>query len=188
MTFDKPRHRDGYKAEDLRQVEATCLSFAVTLGASLNDLCIVGGLVPSLLIDRGQGPTADPDDIHPGTNDLDVGMTVALLDDKGYAVISDRLRQEGFGPATNRKGNATLQTWKRSGQRVTIDFLLPPVADGPEASEVQILEPDFGALIIPGHRTRAVRARARQTRWPDTRRRAGHANDPRVRARSIRRA
>jgi len=149
VRFEKPRHRDGYTAEDLRQVEATCLSFAVTLGASLSDLCIVGGLVPSLLIDRSEG-TSDPHDIHPGTNDLDVGMAVALLDDKGYAVISDRLRREGFEPTTNHRGNPTLQTWQGSGHRVTIDFLLPPLSNGPDAAKVQILESDFGALIIPG--------------------------------------
>ena len=34
-------------------VEATCLTVAVTLGALMDRLCIVGGLVPSLLIEAG---------------------------------------------------------------------------------------------------------------------------------------
>lgn len=150
MTYEKPRHRDGYKPEDLQQVEAACLSFAVTLGAAMDDLCIVGGLVPSLLIDRRQGPEPGRDAGHPGTNDLDIGMAVALLADQGYALISSRLRQEGFGPGTNDNGNPTPQTWKLADKRVTIDFLLPPIPDGPGPSKVQALEGDFGALIIPG--------------------------------------
>jgi hypothetical protein len=49
----KPRTRDGYVPEDLAQVRATCLTVAITLGTPrLDDVCIVGGLVPSLLIDQ----------------------------------------------------------------------------------------------------------------------------------------
>jgi len=58
---DKPRHRSGYTREETLRVESACLTVAVTLGAYLDDLCIVGGLVPSLLIDHELGPDPDAD-------------------------------------------------------------------------------------------------------------------------------
>lgn len=44
---DKPRHRSGYNREETEQVEAACLTVAVTLGAFMDRLCIVGGLAPN---------------------------------------------------------------------------------------------------------------------------------------------
>lgn len=54
---DKPRHRSGYSAEDTARVRSACLTVAVTLGAYLEDLVVVGGMVPALLIDtQREGP------------------------------------------------------------------------------------------------------------------------------------
>ncbi len=148
---DKPRHRSGYGAEDAEQVRAVCLTVAVTLGAYLNDVCIVGGFVPALLIDTTR--TSDSDDgheLHPGTNDLDIGLALALLDDKRYAEISARLRAEGFKPDANDDGNPTVQRWKHGDLEVTVDFLMPPTPDQDPALRVQNLQPDFGALVTPG--------------------------------------
>lgn len=150
MSPGKPRHRDGYTSEELLQIRSTCLTVAVTLGAHLDQLCIVGGLVPNLLIDEQFGADPEADAEHPGTNDLDVAMKLALLDDQGYAEISTRLRQEGFGPDVNDRGNPTPQRWTLDGKNVFVDFLLPPLHDGPKPGRLQRLEPDFGALIIPG--------------------------------------
>jgi nucleotidyltransferase AbiEii toxin of type IV toxin-antitoxin system len=137
--------------EDLAQVRAACLTVAVALGAPrLDDICIVGGLVPSLLIDQVLGPEPGTGAGHPGTTDLDIGLKIALLDDKAYAEVSQRLRQEGFGPDRNRKGNPTPQRWKMPDFNVTIDFLIAPLENGPDVARVQPLEGDFGALIIPG--------------------------------------
>lgn len=150
MNAGKPRGRDGYTPEDLLHVRSACLTIAATLGAQLDRLCIVGGLVPNLLIDEQFGPDSDADAPHPGTNDLDVAMQIALLDNQGYAEISTRLRQEDFGPARNQTGNEVLQTWTLAGTNVMVDFLLPPLEGGPAPGRVQPLESDFGALIIPG--------------------------------------
>jgi hypothetical protein len=79
-----------------------------------------------------------------------VGIAIALLDDRQYAEISDRLRQEGFEPDSNEKGNATLQRWKWRDAKVTVDFLLPPVEDATIGGRVLALEEDFGVLIAPG--------------------------------------
>lgn len=146
----KPRHRSGYRRDETAQVESACLTLAVTLGSLMDSLCIVGGLVPSLLIDREIGPDPNTGDSHCGTNDLDVGLAVALLDNQQYSEISERLRQEDFEPDHNENGNPTPQRWKLGALNVTVDFLLQPIADGPKGGRVQNLEGDFGALIAPG--------------------------------------
>jgi hypothetical protein len=144
---DKPRHRSGYTTEETEQVRAVCFTVAVTLGAYLDDVCIVGGLVPPLLIDSSR---TDDDDLHPGTNDLDIGLALALLDDERYAEISRRLRSEGFEPDTTDNGNPTVQRWRLGGLKVTIDFLMPPAPEQDPAMRVLKLQPDFGAVITPG--------------------------------------
>jgi hypothetical protein len=147
---NKPRHRSGYSREETEQVEAACLTVAVTLGALMDRLCIVGGLVPSLLIDRELGPDPETGAGHPGTNDLDVGLAIALLDDDQYTEIGERLRREGFGPDRNEQGNPTPQRWKLGDLDVTIDFLLPPIPGAERGGSIQPLEGDFAALIAPG--------------------------------------
>jgi hypothetical protein len=147
---DKPRHLSGYSREETEQVEAACLTVAVTLGALMDRLCIVGGLVPSLLIDRELGPDSETGTGHPGTNDLDIGLAIALLDHKQYTKIGERLRREGFGPDHNEHGNPTPQRWKLDDLDVTIDFLLPPIPGAERGGSIQPLEGDFAALIAPG--------------------------------------
>lgn len=147
---DKPRHRSGYTAAETLQVESACLTVAVTLGAYLGDVCIVGGLVPSLLIDRELGPGEEDKERHPGTNDLDIGLAIGLLDEKRYAELSKRLRQEGFHPDENDEGNEVRQRWRLEDLKVTIDFLIPPAPGLAEDQRIQDLEPDFAALVTRG--------------------------------------
>jgi nucleotidyltransferase AbiEii toxin of type IV toxin-antitoxin system len=146
----KHRHRSGYSREETEQVEAALLTVAVTLGALMDQICIVGGLVPALLIDHEVGPDPDDEAGHPGTNDLDVGLAIGLLDDEQYAEVGERLRQEGFGPDTNNKGNPTPQRWKLGTLKVTIDFLLPPIPGAEVGGRMQPLEGDLSAMITPG--------------------------------------
>ncbi len=146
---EKPRHRSGYTLEETEQVRMVCLTVAVTLGAYLDDVCIVGGLVPPLLIDTVR-TGGDEEDFHPGTNDLDIALALAVLDEKRYAEISRRLRREDFEPDKNEKGHPTVQRWRYGSLKVTIDFLMPPTADHTPALRVHNLEPDFGALVAPG--------------------------------------
>lgn len=84
---EKPRHHSGYSAEDTELVRAACLTMAVTLGSYLDDLVIVGGLVPSLLIDARLEAADLESDRHVGTMDLDIGLKLALLDSGRYAEI-----------------------------------------------------------------------------------------------------
>lgn len=145
MTAPKPRTLDGYGSGATEQVSMACLTIAVTLGSMMEDTRIVGGLAPSLLV--GEAGDAEP---HVGTNDLDVGLAITLLDDDRYAEISVRLGQEGFAPDTNANGNPAVQRWiHRSGQ-VTVDFLIPPLPGGPDPGRVQHLDDRLGAIVVPG--------------------------------------
>lgn len=142
----KPRDRSGYRAEDFEQVRSALLTVAVTLGSYMEDLTIVGGIVPALLIDL-QGH--EDDALHPGTNDLDIALALGLLDNERYAEVSDRLRAEGFEPDRNADGNHTLQRWRLGTLKVTIDFLIEPTGEE-TAQRIKKLQSDFGAVVTPG--------------------------------------
>src|SRR5438046_291711 len=100
---EKPTTAAGYRSEDVARVRATCLYIATKLGDLMEELVVVGGLVPSLLFD--QGHIAEGADPHVGTMDLDVGLAVALLDEGRYRTITDRLRKAGFSQDVNEEGN-----------------------------------------------------------------------------------
>jgi hypothetical protein len=69
MMPEKPKHASGYKSEQVELVRAMCLYVATKLGDMMDDLLIVGGLVPSLIIDQEHlGEDVDP---HVGTMDLE---------------------------------------------------------------------------------------------------------------------
>ena len=146
---EKPSTADGYRSEQVDLVRATCLYVATKLGDLMDDLVVVGGLVPSLLIDQqGLAHGTDP---HVGTMDLDVGLAVALLDQGRYRTITERLRRAGFSQDVNAEGNPTRQRWKIEGiGRVTVDFLIPPTQPGDVAGTLRNIEADFAAVIAPG--------------------------------------
>jgi hypothetical protein len=103
---EKPTTAGGYHSEQSDLVRATCLYVATKLGDLMDDLVVVGGLVPSLLVHQeGLAEGADP---HVGTMDLDVGLSVALLDQGRYRTITERLRRAGFSQDVNEEGNPTL--------------------------------------------------------------------------------
>ncbi|HEX6154062.1 MAG TPA: nucleotidyl transferase AbiEii/AbiGii toxin family protein [Solirubrobacterales bacterium] len=131
-------------------MESICLTVIGTLGAYLDDLCVVGGLVPTLLIDRRLEPSETEEDRHPGTNDFDVGLSIALLDDKRYAEVSARLRAEGFGPDKNQAGNEVRQRWRLGETKVTVDFLMSPPPGHEDGARLHDLEPDMAALVTKG--------------------------------------
>jgi hypothetical protein len=58
----------------------------------MNELVVVGGLVPSLIIDQDEVER----DNHVGTMDLDVGLQLTLLDNGRYKTLSERLRRAEF--------------------------------------------------------------------------------------------
>jgi len=77
---EKPATALRYTAEQNQLVRATCLYLATILGDCIDDVVIVGGLVPSLLIDQDALPAGV--DRHAGSMDLDIGLTLAIFEGK----------------------------------------------------------------------------------------------------------
>lgn len=146
---NKPTTAAGYEPSQVARVKATCLYLATKLGDLMPELVVVGGLVPSLLIDQGNLP--DHATAHVGTMDLDLGLAFALVGDERYQHVAERLRNAGFVPDRNEEGNPSRQRWRVSEPPVTVDFLIEP----DESSEVQAgklfdLTKDWAAIIAPG--------------------------------------
>lgn len=148
---EKPKRASEFRTEQLDLVRAACLYAATKLGDLMDDLVIVGGLVPSLLIDQERLPSdVTP---HVGTMDLDVGLQLALLDDGRYRLLTGRLRDAGFAMDKNDAGNPTRQRWAiKSGETVTVDFLIPASSETDKGGKLRDIEPDFAAIIAPGLR------------------------------------
>jgi hypothetical protein len=148
---DKPKRASDYRSEQVELVRATCLYIATKLGDMMDDLVIVGGLVPSLIVDSSTLP--EEADAHVGTMDLDVGLQLALLDAGRYRKLTERLRDAGFTMDTNDAGNPTRQRWAITGSgTVTVDFLIQPSLAGDKGGTLRNIEPDFAAIIAPGLR------------------------------------
>lgn len=147
---EKPQTRQGYPPEQAELARATCLYVATILGDFVEDIIVVGGLVPSLLI--RPGGAEDAFETHVGTMDLDLGLHLAVLDEERYQRIAERLRGAGFSQALNEKGRPSRQTWKVEGLggRMTLDFLIQPTLPQDQPGKLRNLEPDFAAIIIPG--------------------------------------
>jgi hypothetical protein len=75
---DKPKRASESRSEQVTLVRSTCLYVATKLGDLMEDVVVIGGLVPSLLIDQRDLP--DGVSTHVGTMDLDVGLKLALLE------------------------------------------------------------------------------------------------------------
>ena len=76
MAF-KPATGEGYGSEDLALVRRVCLYLATKLGDLLEDIAVVGGLAPSLLVDQDALlPSMEP---HAGTRDLDLALALPIL-------------------------------------------------------------------------------------------------------------
>jgi hypothetical protein len=148
---DKPSNAAAYTSEHVARVRATCLYVATKLGDLMDDLVVVGGLVPSLLVDQRDLPEGA--DAHVGTMDLDVGLTIELLNQGRYRTLTERLRRAGFSQDENAEGNPTRQRWKiDQAGKVTVDFLIQPTLPGDRGGELRDIEPDFAAVIAPGLR------------------------------------
>jgi len=143
---EKPKTAKEYSIDQAKLVRATCLYVATILGDYMEDIVIVGGLVPSLLIDQDSLPEGT--DQHVGTIDLDVGLTLAILEDKRYEAVVERLRRAGFSQDISDQGNPTRQRWKITEPgKVTMDFLIPPASEEEEGGKIRDIEEDFAAVI-----------------------------------------
>lgn len=146
---EKAKYASDYGSEQIALVRATCLYVATKLGDLMEEIVVVGGLVPSLIIDQGKLPEGVA--AHVGTADLDVALTLALLDEGRYRTVAERLRDAGFEPDQNENGRPTRQRWRMKGlEGVKVDFLIPPSREDDKPGTLRDLEADFAAIIAPG--------------------------------------
>lgn len=114
-----------------------------------NDVVIVGGLVPSLLFSN-----EEPDPLlgtHVGTRDIDIALSLLILDEERYKTIRELMIDNGFTNDTSEEGNIIRQRWILSGRGVEVDFLMPlDPPDGPGAGKPQHLTRDFAAIKVLG--------------------------------------
>jgi hypothetical protein len=113
----------GYPIGLAVEARRMCLYVATYLVDLKEDVVVVGGLVPYLIVD--QTVAVEP---HVGTRDLDLGLALSVLNEERYHETGERLRRNGCKPDENEAGRTTRQTWRLGSQRVTIDFLIGQTA------------------------------------------------------------
>ena len=142
------KRASDYTPEHHAAARAGLLHLATVLGDFLDDVMVVGGMVPGLI-------TATADDAmlgaHIGTTDVDIALALAVLDADRYREIAERMRRAGFHPDVNEAGNETVQRWVLADSlRVTVDFLIPQAPAMPQPQRTHHHESDFGALVTMG--------------------------------------
>jgi hypothetical protein len=146
---EQSAYASDYAPKHLSLVRSTCLTVATFLGYLLDEVVIIGGLVPGLLIPQERLPNGT--DQHVGTRDLDMGFSLGLLEGSLYQEIAQQLTTAGFKPDVNEGGNEILQRWVQSKDlEVSIEFLIPKVNPGDRGGAIFKLEHNFGAIICPG--------------------------------------
>ena len=145
----KPQNIYGYDRSQVEKILQTCLYLATKLGDLLDEIVLVGGLVPYLLVDQEDLPMGL--ESHSGTMDLDLGLALAMLDRERYRKLASRLRDAGFSPDVTREGTQRLQSWRlATDESVVVDFLIPPSDESDQPSKLRHIEADLAAIIIPG--------------------------------------
>jgi hypothetical protein len=145
----KPKHASGYQPESVLRVRQTLLFIASKLGDLMENIVVVGGLVPYLLIEQEGLPAPRR---HVGTLDLDLGLSLAILDDERYREVADRLRAEGFKAVEKIEGRIRRQTWALGSgtEEVSVDFLIQPNTQQPEPGKMTNIEHDLAAVTVEG--------------------------------------
>ena len=149
--MDQRRTVLDYAPETYERVQQALLHISTGLGDWMEQITLIGGIVPSLLVPPSQLPVGA--EAHPGTSDLDLALQLKVLTAEGYASISQLLRQAGYRPVEKEEDKIRRQTWRtdpKLGRPVTIDFLIPRSPIHPRDLRVQNLEQDFAALIADG--------------------------------------
>jgi hypothetical protein len=129
----------GLQSGDAALVCTLCLTIAGALQELGGYITVVGGLVPSLLID--QESRAEGFHAHAGTRDLDLGIDIGIADDAELAALGARLRLGGFIPRQTAGGGEIAPSWCYQEQpNLRIDLLVPASAKNPHLTRASIGE------------------------------------------------
>jgi len=127
------------------QVMAGLRLLSNCLGTYMEDLVLVGGLVPALLPGMSL-----PEEEATGTQDLDLGFSMGVFTEERYEEMARHLEASGFGPRRNEQGNPQHQTWEHGTNGVVVDFLMDARKAGVEASKPKHLAENLAAFGMPG--------------------------------------
>jgi hypothetical protein len=136
-----------YTPKDVELVRSACLTLATYLGSFLEDVVIVGGLVPNLLIPTVQ---LGGREAHVGTRDLDLGLSLALLEEARYVELVEHLRGAGFEPDVTSGGGPANHRWKHREEKATVDFLIAPTEPAHAKTKVRVIEASLSAVLAKG--------------------------------------
>jgi hypothetical protein len=146
MAESKPLFASEYDSQTTALIVRTSLHLATVLGDFKDDVVMVGGMAPYFLVEQSKKTYEK----HIGSRDVDIGLSIALLEEERYEAIADRLRCAGFRPGLNEKGNLTRQSWRHSThQNAVVEFLMDVAG---EPSKLQNLTGELAAIIMPGIR------------------------------------
>ncbi len=144
----EPKRASDDAPETYAVARAGSLHLATVLGDLIEDAMVVGGMVSSLITPMPEDSTVAT---HVGTTDVDIALSLTVLDANRYHAIAERMRGAGFAPDVNERGNATVQRWVlQETPRATVDFLIPQASRMDAEQRIHHLEPDFGALVPRG--------------------------------------
>ncbi len=148
--MERKPNASGYDPDKIKIVKQLALHLATIMGDLQNDLIVVGGCVPALLIDQPEEGTYE--EKHVGTRDLDIGFSIRVLDDELYDEIANRLETHDFQRTKKDDGNLRSHRWKTKKQlfNLSVDFLVGETSETPAAGKTQNLAPNFSAVVVPG--------------------------------------
>jgi hypothetical protein len=132
--------------EEVSNVRDACLVLRAALGDLWGDLVVVGGMVPTLLYEAGV--IVEVHEPHKGSRDLDIVLSLAVVESDLYKGIRDRLAKAGFRVDHKENGNDTPATWilEAPGMpRVSVDFIVQ-AETGDVATGTKYLAPDLAAF------------------------------------------
>jgi len=140
----KPPTANFYTLKQVDLVQRACLTLATYLGSYLDDVVVVGGLVPSLLMPADR--LKEGQEAHVGTIDLDLGLSLALLEESRYIELVSQLKKAGFAPDVTKKGKPANHRWKHRNEPITVDFLIEPLQPGVTQNRFKVVDEDLSAL------------------------------------------
>ncbi len=143
---------DDYADVSLPDVKSGCLKVFQSLGALRDQIAVIGGLVPTLLIESSQEHSGDPLEFHVGTRDVDIGFSLGIVEEGAYDQIVERLRESGFERDENKDGNPTNHRWI-TGEglyRIQIGFQIPADEESAPPGRMHNLTGDLSAVVTPG--------------------------------------
>ena len=144
----KPQDIAGYNHTGTSLAQRGLLDIWRHLGGFRKYLVLVGGLVPRYLIGKPQHKGQRE---HCGSMDVDLGVSLAVANQKAYTSIRERLiGQMGFVPGKNQAGNAQRHSFvKKAGKgELIVDFLT--VSYGGPKQKIRAVEKNLSAIQTEG--------------------------------------